>query len=131
MSETITFRFDGPVDLVNERRTWHYQRRAKVDREIRALAAGLVRAAAGPGVRWYACTVDAQMTSTTNGLADADAIAGVMKPILDGIVDAGILPDDGPRHVRWIRYIAPEKTGVRSVWVRLREIKPDADGRLL
>lgn len=36
---------------------------------------------------------------SNNGRRDADNIAATLKPILDGLVDAGVIPDDKAEHV--------------------------------
>lgn len=41
-------------------------------------------------------------------LPDADAIAPGVKGFIDGIVDAGVIPDDGPDHVTSVTYLAPK-----------------------
>jgi hypothetical protein len=44
---------------------------------------------------------------TRGRLPDADAISPTVKAIVDGLVDAGILEDDGPRFVLGYDYDAP------------------------
>ena len=40
-------------------------------------------------------------------LPDADAVAPAVKAVVDGIVAAGVLPDDKPPHVQAVTYCAP------------------------
>lgn len=57
---------------------------------------------------------------------DPDALAQSFKPIIDGLVTAGVLEDDSPAHcaleVRWTR--APPRKG--WIGVSVREVRPDA-----
>lgn len=65
------------------------------------------------------CYIVAQLTTATRRFPDADAIAITCKHIIDGIVDAGALPDDSPEHVRSVTYLHPIKTGRRSIRIRI------------
>lgn len=60
---------------------------------------------------------------TTQTLPDADAISGgAAKAILDGMVDAGVVPDDSAEYVRWVRYGAPVKGERDAVVVTVEEV---------
>lgn len=54
-------------------------------------------------------TVDHQ--TRTNRLPDTCAIAPAYKAALDGLVDAGVLPDDGPEHVTAVTFLPSHRTG--------------------
>lgn len=59
-------------------------------------------------------------------LPDADAIAPMVKPVIDGIVDAGIMPDDDGEHVYLVGYGRPArdrtlKPGMHSLMVVLTD----------
>ena len=43
-----------------------------------------------------------------SSLPDADAVAPALKGFLDGLVDAGVVPDDDGRYVHAITYRRPE-----------------------
>lgn len=49
-------------------------------------------------------------------LTDAAAIAPAVKAILDGVVDAGFLPDDSGRYVRGEHYLEPVRSPIKA-WV--------------
>ena len=51
---------------------------------------------------------------------DLDGLVGAAKPLIDGLVDAGILAGDDTRHVRSIRASYRVEPGVREVRVTVR-----------
>lgn len=51
--------------------------------------------------------VTAQARYKTRQLCDTDAPAPALKAVLDGLVDAGVVEDDGPAFVASVRYLAP------------------------
>lgn len=53
--------------------------------------------------------VEALIWQPTAGLADPAAHFPLVKSLLDGVVDAEVLPDDGPRYVSWTRLWSPTK----------------------
>jgi len=57
----------------------------------------------------------------TARLADCGAVAPACKAAVDGLVDAGILPDDDPRHVLSLTFTAPHKTGVDALTIEIEE----------
>ena len=50
-----------------------------------------------------------------NVMPDTGACIGAVKAAIDGLVDAGVLPDDGPRYVRSLTFLAPVVTGVDAL----------------
>lgn len=50
---------------------------------------------------------------------DAGACAPAVKGLLDGLVDAGVLEDDGPKFVRSLLFLAPEVCGVDGLRMTL------------
>lgn len=60
--------------------------------------------------------------------ADRDNIASRCKPILDGIVHAGLIPDDGPQHVRsvQVRRVEVDRKDPR-VEITVERLETDAD----
>ena len=83
------------------------------------LAAGHIAAFDGP------VDVTAQLTTTTRRFADCDAIALTTKHLVDGIIDAGFLPDDSPKWVRTMTYLAPVNTGERGIRIQIRPTQND------
>lgn len=45
------------------------------------------------------------------GVPDTGACVGAAKAAIDGLIDAGVLTDDGPTHVRRLTFMAPIVSG--------------------
>ena len=75
-------------------------------------------------------TIEALMTSQRGVLPDCDAISAAVKPVIDGIVDAGVILDDSPKHVRSITYHAPRRSDARRLVVLVKEstLRPKIPG---
>lgn len=56
------------------------------------------------------------------GKHDLDNLIATCKPILDGIVDAGIIPNDTPKHVPAITYLAGQQHLPRRVTATISTI---------
>ena len=56
-------------------------------------------------------------------MPDTGACMVGAKAIIDGAVDAGLIPDDSPKYVSAIVFAAPSKTGTDMVKVRVIESK--------
>jgi len=108
-----------PLWTLNSERRLNHFRRAELTATVRSLAAAeALRTRVGaikPPVG-----IEVGVTAGRRGpLADAGAYVGVAKAAIDGLVDAGMLPDDGPRYVQWVRLWAPVR-GAESaveVWI--------------
>ena len=72
-------------------------------------------------------TIEALMTVHRGVLPDCDAIAAAVKPVIDGIVDAGVILDDSPKHVRSITYHAPKRSDARRLVVLIKEVVGDSE----
>lgn len=90
---------------VNAQRNHHHMKTAKLVKMWRAHA----RAAAH---QWEPADgqvdIVAETWLTGRRSQDCGAMYPAVKAIIDGIVDAGILPDDTPAYVRSIKMYAPE-----------------------
>lgn len=89
--------FDGMPANDNERREWHWRKRAAYDKAWRTEAALKARAAGVPG-----CTrirLGAIFYRRAMGVADPRGDCSRLKQIEDGIVDAGVVPADTYRYV--------------------------------
>ena len=56
-------------------------------------------------------------------MPDVGAVILAAKAVIDGAVDAGVLPDDGPEYVRKLSFEAPEITGFHGLRVVIREVE--------
>ena len=68
--------------------------------------------------------VTADIEQKGSVLADAGAHFPCVKAIIDGLVDAKVLPDDGPAHVLSLRQFAAARAAENTIMVTL------TDGRL-
>ena len=98
----------GRPPTENKHRTLHPHARAKVDREWRD--AGHLHAVAAR--RTWTAVPPVLVTATPHhrdrrSPQDAGACLPAVKAVLDGIVDGGFLPDDGPQWVAGILLRAP------------------------
>lgn len=91
----------------NDRRHWADTHRRR--RTIRTMAgwwAKHLHLTANPPV-----TVTAEIRYPTDRRADPANAEPVVKPILDGLTDAGVWPDDDSNHIRAVTYTRGPKTG--------------------
>ncbi len=123
-SMTYTFRYEQrPWTLNTERAGGNRGQggrfgRSKFTKEWRAefakQAAGLAPFA-GP------VNVVVLPTTRNNVMADTGACIGAAKAAIDGLVDAGLLPDDGPKVVRRLTFLAPHNTGIDALVLTIEE----------
>lgn len=69
-------------------------------------------------------TITVDHETRTNRLPDTCAIAPAYKAALDGIVDARVLPDDGPEWVRAVTFLPSHRTGRDGLTLTLTEVAP-------
>lgn len=67
-------------------------------------------------------TIVVDHQTRTRQLPDTCAIAPAYKAALDGIVDAGILPDDGPEYVHAVTFLPAHRTGRDALTLTLTEV---------
>ena len=73
--------------------------------------------------------VQLEMTPSDMRRRDPDNLAGALKPVLDGIVDAGVIPDDSWRHVAGVALsVACPDRALREHRWRLTIHEEDVDG---
>lgn len=91
----------------NKYRTLHHHERADYDERVRGEIHWLARKARLPkGVDEILVTAHPIVRRGTTR-ADAAACAPTVKAAIDGLVDHGFIPDDGPDHVRGVMFVAP------------------------
>ena len=91
----------------NAERSWHYHKRAKVVREARERWAWLAKAERIPALKKISIEAVPLRTSRKS-LPDVAACYPAVKAAIDGLVDAGVVPDDDPAHVCKITFCASE-----------------------
>ena len=113
--EGLAIIYEGKVTLVNARKSRHWAKNAAENKTLREWAGwAAVEAKVGD---LSPVTIIFQLTTRTAHRVDVDACQGASKPIIDGLVDAGVMPDDNGDHVKSISYFAPVHTGVDSLRV--------------
>lgn len=93
------------VLTVNKERTIHWTVRAKTVKEWREAFGWLAVASKVPTDGTVGpCHIEAIPLTTTRRRQDVGACMPVVKAAIDGLVDAGVWPDDTPDHVLSVRY---------------------------
>jgi hypothetical protein len=107
----------------NAERRWHYHKRARVVKDCRERFAWLTLEAKIP--KQDCITISATpLLKRKVAIPDVAACFPAVKAAIDGIVDAGVIPDDDPCHLRQICFHAPEfgeKDGLRIVLASFKE----------
>jgi crossover junction endodeoxyribonuclease RusA len=106
VSHRIVIDFMGRPLLANQVHRLHFRKVAELRKGYREGAATLARAQRIGSYDAIEVTAWAEYPSRRS-LPDADAIAPSVKPVIDGLVDAGVIPDDGPVYVHRVSYQAP------------------------
>jgi hypothetical protein len=119
----VTFFAPGRLLSANDRS--HYRVRARDVREWRT-AAYFAAVAAFPGQGPEARSVGPRVVELELPVAgsrrrDPHNYAPTLKAVVDGLVDAGLWPDDTPEHVRTLepKLVQASGTSYRTVLVRL------------
>ena len=103
---TLTIDQCGRPLTQNQAHRMHYRGVARVRRRWHDTAAWLARQQRIPALP--AVTVTAYgCYGTARSLPDPDALAPTLKAVIDGIVAAGVIPDDTSAHVRGVTYLPP------------------------
>ncbi len=120
VTRSESFTFDGTFSLVNRRRSMHRMAVAVENRYLRQWA--FYQASQLPLFE-SPVSIEFMFVKGSGRMPDADSVAGAAKPIIDGLVDAGLLVDDGPAWVRQVVYHAPAKLAdtPRSIRVLVKE----------
>lgn len=98
-------RYDKRPWTLNSERRMHRMERAKLVKEWREAFCWLARSNHLPKLECAIILV--QPCSKDKRLQDCDACHPAAKAAIDGLVDAGVLKTDGPKHLCEIRYLAP------------------------
>lgn len=95
---------------LNVERQGNQWSRAKLVAEWRPAFRDLAREARIPRCDTIAVTVWPELRHA-GGIPDTAACVGAAKAGIDGLIDAGVLEDDGPLQVRRLTFMAPIITG--------------------
>ncbi|HWU23368.1 MAG TPA: hypothetical protein VN088_17645 [Nocardioides sp.] len=87
----------------------HRMVRARITREIRSATEIIARAEKLPPMTAPVAILAVQHPALTGRACDTDNIAPLVKPMIDGLRDAGVLVDDNPARVIEVRYTVGER----------------------
>jgi Holliday junction resolvase RusA-like endonuclease len=87
----------------NHRAGSHHVKTAAV-KQVRTDVLALIGHRAGEPPRFDHVEISVTLMQRTKRRRDPDNVAGIAKPVLDTIVDAGLLPDDSWKHVARVCY---------------------------
>jgi crossover junction endodeoxyribonuclease RusA len=97
VTAAMTVRFSQPADTLTMNHRWHWSRRSVVTRCWRSAAmfAAVAQLGAGPSARRRPpCMVRVTFPVAVDRRRDPHNMAPTVKAIVDGLVDAGVWPDD-------------------------------------
>ncbi|MFM1964922.1 MAG: phage Tortellini [Actinomycetota bacterium] len=96
-SWTIRLPYSTPPLTLNGRQ--HWATKARGVKEVRGTTATLARVLQIPACE--SIHVQLHYVPRDGRRRDADNLVGTLKPCIDGLVDAGVVPDDSPEYVTW------------------------------
>ena len=104
----------------NAERTWHHMKRAKCVRLCRERFYWLALAAQIPKLN--AVSVEVRPTVVNRrGFPDVAACFPAAKAGIDGLVDAGVIPNDTPNHLLKLTFFPATVTGKDSMRITVKE----------
>ena len=105
--EIYRLEFEKRPWTTNAERAGNRWERASLTKEWREAFAWLARYEEIPPMRWLSVTVEPHQKG--GRLQDVGACNPAVKAAIDGLVDAGVLPDDSPEFVRSLIFLPPLK----------------------
>lgn len=119
MTYTLTFPWPRPPLSANDR--LHWARKSRLTKEIRTTAFMLARNGRIPAMG--CCQVQLVWTVTDRRRRDSDNTYPTFKAMCDGLVDAGVVPDDTPEFmVKLAPVILHEPGGTGRVELTVQEV---------
>jgi crossover junction endodeoxyribonuclease RusA len=92
---TVPLPYDKPP--LNSNQRMHHQKRGRITKELRQAAGWSARSAGAPAL--LRCRVELHYIPADNRRRDADNPTPTLKAACDGLVDAGVTPDDVPAYM--------------------------------
>ena len=105
----------------NKYRNLHHQAAADYNRSWRAAFFALAKEAKVPACQVIEITV--QKVQAKGTLSDTMAEAPVVKAAIDGLVDAGVIPDDTGKHLAAVTFLPPVKGDKDTLTLRIDVIQ--------
>lgn len=92
----------------NAERAGNHWERARLVKEWRTAFHVLAKEAKIPPLKWLAVTAE-PFSDAKGRLQDVAACNPAVKAAIDGIVDAGVLPDDSPKFLTSVTFMSPKR----------------------
>jgi len=108
--KTWTLVVVGKLFTLNTERGWHHHKRAKFVKQWRTASLEEAKRIKVPKMKALEITFIPCRTNRRN-MADTGGHFPVAKACIDGLVDAGVIPDDGPEYVTSLTFKAPQVDG--------------------
>ena len=105
----------------NKYRTLHHQVRLRYDREWREAFFALALEAKVPPLE--AIRVTAQQTQAKGKLPDPMSCTAAVKAGVDGLVDAGVIPDDTGEYLRSVVFVPAVREDKDSLMMIIEEVE--------
>jgi len=105
-----TLTYDQKPWTVNAERSWHFHKRAKAVKEVREAFAWLAVAERVPQLAAIEISV-VPLAKDRRGIQDVGACMPAAKAAIDGLVDASVIPDDDPAHMRALKFYPTQVVG--------------------
>jgi crossover junction endodeoxyribonuclease RusA len=130
MTRVLEFTVPGKPWTTNTAMRWHRMQLVRETRNVREWSYLLTRKAAIDGLVYapgfVRCRIELfpELTRKAGRKPDPAAFSLYTKAIVDGIVDAGVIPDDSQRYVELVEHpcvTGAEADGVRVVITELEE----------
>lgn len=102
---TWTVAYEARPWTANQDMRLHHKPRAEKIAEWRRAFWGLARAAKVPPLGRIGVTVEPHYRRWNGKFPDPASCAPAAKAAVDGLVDAKVIPDDGPRYVAWVKFL--------------------------
>ena len=110
MANRWTLVIEGPLFTLNSERAMHYHKRARLTKTWREAAYAAALGAKVPKMKSIDIMCVPHRKNRRN-MADTGGHFPVAKACIDGLVDAGVIPDDGPEFVKSLEFRAPVVDG--------------------
>jgi len=112
----------GKMWTLNAERKMHHFTRAKNVKEWREAAATVAIAKRIPRLEAIEVTFTPHRINKS-GLADLGGHFPVLKACIDGLMDAGVIDEDGPDIIKRLIFEAPIVTGDSKALIQIKEIE--------
>lgn len=118
---SFVLRYERRPWTLNVERQGNRWKRAKLVAEWRAEFARLATERQIPSLSAVHVTAIPHLRNRAS-MPDTGACIGAAKAAIDGLVDAGVLAEDGPAVVRSLLFVAPEVTGTDALELEVRVV---------